>query len=267
MRIAAPWPKIVVQTIPWVICFSCWRALPPARETAFDIQTQTVKDKIILVSAEEFKNGKVVERLVQFSKMNRNAQLARLTVGEEYDSTRAYLESPNPVDGGLVFINPSKYQQTSIYIAQAIVRGESVSIRIRKGNQVEHVSDGRIDGLCASVENLEQACLASFVIAVAHNPSVEKSKITFFFKAKALPLADKAHVLYLQLQKEHPDLQVRFVMRTDSVFNPWGGPHFDVFELPLPNIERPTYLRSEYIECWGNAKCRQTSLAGQAGNQ
>lgn len=226
-----------------------------------EFQSPSIHDKVVLVPPQEFDDDTVMQRLLNFAREKQTSELARLTISNDRITALSSITTPLVNDAGVLFTDPATQMNKPILLGQAIIRRNNSLVRIRRGGQVEKRLAFGKDPTVNITNGGDALGFGGFVVGkFGSMKSREYDRITVFLKAKKLPTLEVVQTLQQNFQRAHPDLRVKLVVRTDSFFNEWGGPDYDRFELSQQSFSRESYLRSEFLECPIEGKCRKGTL-------
>ena len=79
----------------------------------------------------------------------------------------------------------------------------------------------------------------------------------FYFQARPLPSLKEAEDLHYQLRSYGGDRGVVLVVREVAAFGLEGGPKFDIFFEPFPDVPDAAARFSDYIECEATCEIKQ----------
>lgn len=256
--------RIFILLLSFRLFSSSCTKMPEVTKTLYEAKSESVLDRVVLVPTQEFAQGAVQRRLLSFARENKDSRLARLTISDNWSVGMSSLEeSPANDVIGVLFSNPAKFNSYPMLLGRVLIRNSRISIQVRNGTQIgQDYSMGKSDPQQQPVNGSARLKLISFLVGRAGQlKNRETDRLTYFFKSEtSLPSLDQAQQLQIELQRLHSEMRVNLVVRTDSEFEYWGGPAFDRFDLPQPNLNKNDYLRSAFLECSSRADCHKGTL-------
>jgi hypothetical protein len=128
-------------------------------------------------------------------------------------------------------------------VAQVLCIRGNATVSIRRGLVLEqHQLAGTRDARKWNLKNLDVQ-LVGFSV---HSGGGEW--ISAFARLKYLPDLDTAASIRDRIEEE-VGVQTLLIVRTDPFFWDAGGPKFDVFEVPVPQISAGEFLVRPYVSC------------------
>jgi hypothetical protein len=207
-----------------------------------------------VISRNEFNEQNLTWRLSRFAELQKHKHpLSRLAMSfREID-----LWYEHPSEEG--HINPANYngewnRQQSL--AEVFCLNGAASALIKIGDSVKSIQiSGNRDPRIMTVDG-RTARILSFAIHSTDSAGFDgfphtssRDWITFFVTTTPLLSPEQAEQLQAELSEAIGTRAVALVVRSDPAFGPNGGPIFDCFHFPFPDIPLATYRVTPYIEC------------------
>jgi hypothetical protein len=232
-------------------------------------------DLAVVVTPVEFSPGRIQGRMEAFagSQATRH-KLSRLTLAPR----DVYLGWALPAgDGSYVNPNFARTLSRQQSVAQVICLDGIASGFIKLGNVVTSIQvRGKKDPRDLSLDG-KRVQLISFQIMNGGGVGLDQmpgpgtqAMLEFYVKSSPMISVAEARQVWSKLAASVGLTNIFLYVRPDTLFVAWGGPRFDVFHLPFPDVPKAVYLDVPYVTCAPGRKrqkgaprvsCTMSSLA------